>query len=92
MKKSLKRTDCTPHGFRSTFGEWSVDHGYDERDSEMALGHVVGTAVRNIYKRNAERIEQRRPMMQAWADYCGRTKPVPAGVIQFNRAKKEMSK
>ena len=87
MKKSLKRRDCTPHGFRSTFGEWSVEHGYDERDSEMALGHVVGNSVRNIYKRNAERIEQRRLMMQAWADYCGRTEPVPAEVILFRQAK-----
>ena len=87
MKRSLRRDDCTPHGSRYTFGEWSVEHGYDERDSEMALGHIVGNTVRNIYKRNAERIEQRRPMMQAWADYCGRTEPLPAAVIPFRHAK-----
>jgi integrase len=79
----------TLHGFRTSFGDWSVEHGHDERDSEMALGHVVGNGVRNIYKRNAKRIEPRRLMMQAWADYCHRTEPLPAEVIPIRRAKSE---
>jgi integrase len=77
----------TIHGFRTTFGNWSVDHGYEERDSEMALGHMVGNAIRSIYKRNATRIEPRRLMMQAWADYCDRTEPLPAEVIPLRQAK-----
>jgi integrase len=83
------RENITPHGFRTAFGDWSVEHGHDERDSEMALGHVVGNGVRNIYKRNAKRIEPRRLMMQAWADYCHRTEPLPAEVIPIRRAKSE---
>jgi integrase len=66
----------TPHGFRTTFGDWSVEHGYEERDSEIALGHTVGNQMRNRYKRNAHRIGPRRQMMQAWANYCDRTEPV----------------
>jgi integrase len=89
LKNSLGRRDITLHGFRTTFGDWSVEAGYDERDSEMALGHVIGTPVRNIYKRNAKRIEARRPMMQAWADFLDRTEPLPASVIPFKKAERQ---
>ena len=87
MEKYLKRTDCVPHGFRSTFATWSVEHGYDERDSEMALAHTVGNNVRNIYKREAYRIEPRRLMMQAWAEFCGRSAPLDAKIIPMRQAR-----
>jgi len=87
VKKLSGRSDTTNHGFRTTFGDWSVEHGYEERDSEMALGHMVGNNIRNIYKRNAYRIEPRRLMLQAWADYCDRSEPLPAEIVQFNQAK-----
>jgi integrase len=79
----------SPHGFRTTFGEWSVEHSYEERDSEIALGHTVGNQIRNVYKRNADRIEPRRLMMQDWAHYCDRTEPVGAvgNVLQYRTAK-----
>jgi integrase len=77
----------TVHGFRTAFGDWSVDHGFDERDSEMALGHTIGNSVRNIYKRNAQRIEPRRLIMESWAEYCNRPEPMPADVIPFRSAK-----
>jgi integrase len=92
LERTLKRKDLTIHGFRTTFGDWSVEFGYDERDSEMALGHVVGNGVRNIYKRNAARIEPRRQMMQAWADYLDQAQPLPASVTnlgQFKAGKKQ---
>jgi integrase len=92
MKLSLKREKITIHGFRTAFGNWSVEFGHDERDSEMALGHVVGNNVRNIYKRNAKRIEPRRQMLQAWADYLDQVEPMPATVTslgQFKAAKKQ---
>lgn len=90
MRRALGRADLTIHGFRTTFGRWSVEQGYEERDSEMALGHVVGNDVRNVYKRNAHRIEPRRLMMQAWADYCGQPLPPAAtsDVINFQQAKR----
>jgi integrase len=92
LKHSMKREKATIHGFRTGFGDWSVEFGHDERDSEMALGHVVGNGVRNIYKRNAKRIEPRRQMLQAWADYLDQTQPLPASVTslgQFKAAKKQ---
>jgi hypothetical protein len=48
---------------------------------------MIGTKVRNIYKRHAQRIEQRRPMMKAWAKYCNRTEPLPAKVVPLRQAK-----
>ena len=60
----------------------------------MALGHSIGNGVRNTYKRNAKRIEPRRQMMQAWADFLDRVEPLPATVTnpgQFKKAKKEAS-
>jgi hypothetical protein len=84
----------TAHGFRTTFGDWSVEHDYPERDSEMALGHAVepqtiSRNLRNIYKRNAHRIEQRLIMMQAWADFLDRTdEAAPAQLLPFNQARR----
>jgi integrase len=92
LRKAMKREKITVHGFRTAFGDWSVEFGHDERDSEMALGHVVGNGVRNIYKRNAKRIEPRRQMLQAWADYLDQTQPLSASVTslgQFKAAKKQ---
>ena len=77
----------TVHGFRTCFKSWAIDHGKDETDSEMALAHTIGTSVRNIYARDAQRIEQRRPMMQAWADHCAGPLPAGANVIPYKQAK-----
>lgn len=77
--------DITLHGFRTTFKGWSIENGHSEENSEMALGHVVGNTVRNIYARYGQKIEPRRLMMQAWADYCDRTEALPADVLQFRK-------
>jgi hypothetical protein len=66
----------TIHGFRSTFKSWSLDHGYPDIDSKLALAHSMG-AMNEIYGREASRIEPRRKMMEDWADYCGRPNPPP---------------
>jgi hypothetical protein len=36
---------------------------------EEAMGHVVGTQVERAYRRT-DVLQQRRALMQAWADYC----------------------
>jgi integrase len=87
LQEGLKRPDLTVHGFRSTFKTWSVEHGYSEVLSEMALHHRVGNQVRNIYARGVELIEPRRQMMEAWAEYCGRTLPLPGEVVPLRKAK-----
>jgi integrase len=79
-KLSEQLFDCVPHGFRTSFKGWAIEKGHPEEDSEMQLAHTVGSSVRNVYARFAERIEPRRIMMNEWADECARTEPLPAGV------------
>lgn len=59
----------TAHGFRATFKTWcaEVDKVRDEV-SEVALAHVDKNKVREAYKR-ALYLEERRTLMQRWADY-----------------------
>lgn len=67
--------DVTAHGFRSTFKDWArqpAKYGheqYADELSELALAHVNNDATRAAYARD-ELLEERRPMMQAWAEYC----------------------
>lgn len=58
-----------PHGFRSAFRNWASENGYDEKWAELQLAHEVGNKVQRAYDRSPL-IEQRRTMMQAWADFC----------------------
>lgn len=85
--------NITAHGFRTTFGDWSLEKDYPERDSEMALGHAVephaiSKNLRQIYKRNAHRIEQRLKMMQAWADFLDQAnEALPAKLLPFKQTR-----
>ncbi len=58
-----------PHGFRATFKGWSLAKGWPDHLSEKALAHSDPNAVRRAYARDAL-IEERRPMMEAWAALC----------------------
>ena len=57
----------TMHGCRSTFRDWCAETGKDPILSEKALMHAVGSAVTQAYQRS-DLLEQRRPLMQEWAD------------------------
>lgn len=61
--------DFTPHGMRSTFRDWGQENGKDFTLMEKSLCHAVGNAVTKAYQRS-DCLEQRRPIMQEWADYC----------------------
>jgi integrase len=58
-----------PHGFRSSFKAWSLANGWPDHLSELALAHADTNKVRAAYARDPL-VEERRPMMQAWADAC----------------------
>lgn len=60
---------ATAHGFRSAFRDWCSQQGYRRDLAERALAHVVANKVEAAYHRT-DLLEERRPMMQAWADYC----------------------
>jgi integrase len=59
---------ATAHGFRSSFRDWCSEKGYSRDLAEKALAHAIKNKVEAAYHRT-DLLEQRRPMMQAWADY-----------------------
>jgi integrase len=60
---------ATAHGFRSSFRDWCSEKGYPRDLAERALAHTVSNKVEAAYHRT-DLLEQRRPMMDAWANYC----------------------
>lgn len=69
--QELRGNGYTAHGMRSAFTGWAVKRGYSKDLRDRALAHAVGNATDAAYDRETL-IEERRPMMQAWADFaCG---------------------
>lgn len=60
--------DMTAHGFRSTASTLLNEQGWHPDLIELQLAHAERNKVRGAYNK-AQRIEERRRMMQAWADY-----------------------
>ena len=59
----------TAHGFRSSFRTWAAECSTVSYESaEMSLAHTVGSATERAYLRT-DLLDERRPLMQAWADY-----------------------
>jgi integrase len=72
LMKRLGRGDVTPHGFRSSFRDWSADRtNYPNHVVEMALAHAVGNAVEAAYRRG-DLFEKRRRLMAEWDRYLAR--------------------
>jgi len=74
LMKGLKYPDehgdvCVPHGLRSSFSDWAADNRKDYDLKEAALAHVLKDKTAAAYQRS-DLLEQRRPLMQAWADFC----------------------
>lgn len=72
-----------PHGFRSTFRDWSAEVGkYPRELAEHALAHSLPDRVEAAYHRGTM-FERRAPLMQCWANYIDQQK---ADVIQLHSA------
>ena len=66
------RGDYVPHGFRSTFRDWTGEVSSFPREvAEMALAHAIENKVEAAYRRG-DLFEKRRRMMQEWANYLDR--------------------
>ena len=66
---------CVPHGFRSSFRDWAAElSGASWECIELSLAHKVGTSVEAAYFRT-DLMDERRPLMEAWADYTDPTPP-----------------
>ena len=60
--------EMTAHGFRSMASTRLNEMGWNRDAIERQLAHVEGNAVRAAYN-YAEHLDERRHMLQAWADY-----------------------
>lgn len=59
----------TPHGAaRSTFQTWAAERGFSYELSQAAIHHTFDKNDGSYLR--TKLAEQRRPMMQAWGDYC----------------------
>ncbi|CAM9289462.1 unnamed protein product [Ectocarpus sp. 12 AP-2014] len=66
---SGKQGNYVPHGFRSSFRDWTGEVTSYPRDvAEMALAHTIENKVEAAYRRG-DLFEKRRTMMQEWANY-----------------------
>ncbi len=61
-------TRATAHGFRTSFKTWAAETGVRDEVSEAALAHSDPNHVRAAYRRTTY-LDERRAVMQAWADY-----------------------
>jgi len=76
------RGDYVPHGFRSSFRDWSGEVSSFPRDvAEMALAHAIENKAEAAYRRG-NLFEKRRKMMKAWANYICQQQ---TDVISINR-------
>lgn len=74
MLQLVRRTrpGVVPHGFRSTFRDWTAEQtNYAREVAEMALAHVVGDQTEAAYRRG-DLFEKRRRLMAEWARFCDR--------------------
>ena len=64
--------EAVPHGFRSSFRDWAAEQtSASHAAMELSLAHKVGSTVEQAYFRS-DLYEQRRKLMQEWADYLGK--------------------
>ena len=61
--------DARPHGFRSSLRDWLAEATDAPHEvAETVLQHVAGSKVTRAYRRT-DFIEQRRALMERWADH-----------------------
>lgn len=63
----ILKKPVTMHGCRSTFSDWCAENGKSEVLREKSLMHATGNEVAQAYQRS-DLLEQRRALMQEWAD------------------------
>ena len=84
----LKRAklNCTVHGFRSAFRDWSAETtSFPSEVCEMALAHAVGNKTEAAYRRG-DLFEKRKALMEAWAGFL--TEPKVCNVVQLKTVAK----
>lgn len=76
--------EMTGHGFRSMAATRLNEMGWRADAIERQLAHAESNKVREAYTSAAQYLDERKRMMQAWADYLDKLRAT-AHVIPFNR-------
>jgi integrase len=89
VNAALRRMDYTNeqhtgHGFRSMASTLLNEQGWHPDLIELQLAHAERNQVRAAYNK-AQRLEDRKKMMQAWADYLDRLRNPPSNVTEFRK-------
>jgi integrase len=70
LRDRMDRSDIVPHGFRSTFRDWTAERTNTEHDVvEMALAHKVENKAEAAYLRTTL-FDKRRVLMDKWAAFA----------------------
>ncbi len=67
--KTKGKTRATPHGFRANASSIMNEKGFNADAIERQLSHVERNKVRAAYMHHAQFLDERRKMMQWWADH-----------------------
>ncbi len=79
--------DVTVHGFRSVFRDWSANcTSHPHEVCEMALAHTTANKAEAAYRRN-DFFEERRRLMEEWADYWASQAVIEAQNAKANSAR-----
>ena len=70
LLRRLDVGDAVPHGFRSTFKDWTMEQtSFSWAVVETALAHTLGSATEAAYARS-DLFDKRRELMETWATHC----------------------
>ena len=79
--RRLDAGDAVPHGFRSTFKDWTLEQTtFSWAVVETALAHTLGSATESAYARS-DLFDRRRELMESWATHCESGSSLPAAAI-----------
>ncbi len=77
------RSRTVVHGFRRSFSTTCNEYAFARPDAiEAALAHSEQDVIRKTYNR-AEFLQERRILLQRWADYCNGDVPTSTNVLPF---------
>jgi integrase len=80
------KSRATPHGMRATASSILNEQGFNRDAIERQLAHLERNKVRGAYTHHAEYLDERKRMMQWWADYLDQV-ATGSNVIPANFAK-----
>lgn len=88
VPSDVKGRTATAHGFRSSFRNWASENGYSQEAAERALAHTIKNSAEWSYHRT-DLLDQRRTMMQSWADFVCNASQQGSNVVKMKRQSKK---